>query len=360
MRALFVVPHRLGRNPGQRFRFEQYLPHLQKAGVECVVANLLDERDDRIFYSYGNYAAKAALFLRTFFRRMGHARSAKRFDVVFVYREAFMTGTTIFEKIIKQSGAKFIYDFDDAIWLPDVSEANKRLAFLKRPEKTNEIIAMSDLVLAGNDYLRDHALKFNANVAVVPTTVDTDEYRPRPRTPNDAVVIGWSGSPTTVPHFDQAQAVWTALKEKYGDKIVFRLIGDGNYRNERLNLQALAWTRERELETINSFDVGVMPLPDNPWTRGKCGLKGLTYMAFEKPTVMQNIGVNPQIVSDGENGFLAGNEREWVEKISALVESEELRLQLGKAGRQTVLQRYSVEAWKARYVEFFSSQQRFR
>lgn len=353
MRALFVVPHRLGRNPGQRFRFEQYLPHLRQAGVDCVVANLLDERDDRIFYSPGRYAAKAALFARTFWRRMGHARSAKKFDVVFVYREAFMTGTTVFEKILKNSGAKFIYDFDDAIWIPDVSEANRRLAFLKRPEKTNEIIALSDLVLAGNDYLRGHALKFNPNAVVMPTTVDTDEYRPRPRTPNEKIVVGWSGSPTTVPHFEQAQAVWTALADKYRDKIAFRLIGDGRYRNEALNLQGLEWTPERERETINSFDVGVMPLPDNPWTRGKCGLKGLTYMAFEKPTVMQNVGVNPQIVSDGENGFLADGVDEWVEKISALVESEELRLKLGKAGRETVLRRYSVEAWKERYVQFF-------
>ncbi|MDW8333002.1 MAG: glycosyltransferase family 4 protein, partial [Bacteroidia bacterium] len=227
--------------------------------------------------------------------------------------------------------------------------------FLKRPEKTGEIIALADLVLAGNDYLRQYALKFNANVEVMPTTVDTDEYRPGPRSSNEKVVVGWSGSPTTVPHFDQATPVWTALKQKYGEKIEFRLIGDENYRNATIGLQGVGWTRERELEMLNSFDVGVMPLPRNEWTRGKCGLKGLTYMAFEKPTVMQRWGVNAQIVRDGVNGFLADDVGEWVEKLSALVESEQLRRRLGKEGRKTVVERYSVSAWKNRYVEFFLS-----
>jgi glycosyltransferase involved in cell wall biosynthesis len=347
------VPHRLRRNPGQRFRFEQYLSHLSEAGIEYNIANLLDERDDVIFYSQGHYFQKAILLGRSFVKRLRHVRNAKNYSIVFVYREAFMTGTTFFERRLKESGAKFIYDFDDAIWLPDVSQANKRLAFLKRPTKTNDIISIADLVLAGNDYLKKYALRFNSNVELMPTTVDTDEYKPRPLALNKRLVIGWSGSPTTVPHFHQAEPIFFALKEKYGDKIEFCVIGDGNYFNEKLGVRGMAWTLEKELETINSFDIGVMPLPDNEWTRGKCGLKGLTYMAFEKPTVMQNIGVNQEIIDDGINGFLATTPNEWIEKLSLLIESPELRIALGKAGRETVVKRYSVNAWKDKYVSFF-------
>jgi glycosyltransferase involved in cell wall biosynthesis len=144
------------------------------------------------------------------------------------------------------------------------------------------------------------------------------------------------------------------LKEKYGDKIYFKLIGDEAYENAQLGLKGMAWNLATEIEDLSEFDIGIMPLPDDEWAKGKCGFKGLQYMAMEIPAVMSPVGVNTDIVEDGENGFLATTDDEWIEKISLLIDSEELRRKYGAEGRRTVVEKYSVESQKERYLEFFN------
>jgi glycosyltransferase involved in cell wall biosynthesis len=359
-RILFIVQHRLDRSPGQRFRHEQYLPYLKANGFELSFSPLLSAADDRVMYKPGHILQKGIIFLKNVRRRFVDSLKAKRFDIIFIYREAFFTGTTWFEREMKASGAKFIFDFDDSIWLPSVSEGNRKLAFLKNPSKTSVIIAMSDLVFAGNQHLAEYAKRFNPRTVIVPTTVDTDEYDPARYPKHDngdgtvtPVVIGWSGSPTTIPHFEQAIPALLQVKEKYGSRIEFRVMGDGNYRNEALGIQGVAWTREGEVPMLNTFDIGLMPLPDDEWSKGKCGLKGLVYMAMEVPALMSPVGVNVDIVQDGENGYLPRNTAQWVERISELVENPELRQRLGQAGRQTVVEKYSVRSLRLAYVNYY-------
>jgi glycosyltransferase involved in cell wall biosynthesis len=280
-------------------------------------------------------------------------RSAAQYDLVVIQREAFMTGSTYFERQLKRSGAKMIFDFDDSIWLTDVSDANRRWAFLKDPGKTSRIIAMSDMVFAGNRYLADYARQFNRHVRMVPTTIDTEEYQRVPLPNRDDVCIGWSGSMTTVKHFEYAVPFLLRIKDKYGDKVSIKMIGDRRYRHERLGIQGVSWIKEDELKELSGIDIGIMPLPDDEWSRGKCGLKGLQYMALEIPAVMSPVGVNTEIISDGTNGFLARTEDEWVNKISALVESATLRSKIGKAGRATVEERYSVKSQAQNYLRYF-------
>lgn len=355
-RILFIVQHRWNRSPGQRYRCEQYIPYLEKAGFECVYSPILmDEKEDNDFYSPGNYFSKLILFLKGFWRRWHDAKRAKDFDIVFIYREAFMTGTILFEKMIKHSGAKIIYDFDDAIWNHDVSQANKALGWLKRPEKTNDIIALADRVIVGNQYLAEHARQFNCEVVIVPSTIDLDYYQIPAKQPQKKIVIGWSGSLTTIEHFKPSIPVLKKIKEKFGDKVEFRVYGTGNYCNEELGIKGVPWSSENEVEQIAAFDIGIMYLPDNEWTRGKCGMKGLQYMALEVATVMSAVGVNNDIIQDGINGFLAATEEEWVHKLCLLVESEELRKKLGKAGRKTVEEKYSCQAWHQTYVNYFQT-----
>jgi glycosyltransferase involved in cell wall biosynthesis len=358
-RILFAVSHRLDRAPNQRFRFEQYLGLLQANGFECVLSPLLDEEDDKRLYAPG-LLGKALVFLKAGRRRMRDVLRAGQFDIVFVPREAFLTGTTWFEKEMKANGPKLIFDFDDAIWLANVSEANKRLAFLKNPNKTTDLIAMSDLVLAGNNYLAEYARRFNPKTVVLPTTVDTDEYDPArfPRATHEGgdeppFVIGWSGSPTTIQHFEYAVPFLKELKAEFGNRIDIRVVGDGSYRNAELGITGIPWRRDDELQQLSKFDAGIMPLPDDEWTRGKCGLKGLVYMSMGIPSLMSPVGVNTEIIEDGVNGFLPRNTAQWVERIRELMESPDLRKKLGSAGRQTVLERYSVHSQGLTYVNLF-------
>ncbi|MCD6367133.1 MAG: glycosyltransferase family 4 protein, partial [Bacteroidales bacterium] len=162
-------------------------------------------------------------------------------------------------------------------------------------------------------------------------------------------------SQTTIKHFLKIVPVLEAINKKYGDKVKLKLIGDENFYNDILKLKGTKWSPEKEVEELAELNIGIMPLPDDEWANGKCGLKGLTYMALEIPTIMSPVGVNTEIIQDGVNGFLASTEEEWIEKISMLIENPDLRQQLGKAGRQTVVEKYSVEANKQKYLDVFNA-----
>ncbi len=351
-KALFIALHRPDRSPGQRFRFEQYFDYLRKNGFECELSYLITEEDDKLFYSKGNYSKKAQLMRKYIKQRKADAKRAHEFDIIFIFRDALPTGSIKYEKKFKESGAKLIYDFDDAIFVLNMSEGNKALSFLKRPEKTGDIISLCDLVIAGNQYLADYASKFNQNVKIIPTTIDTDEYQ-RIDKKKENLCIGWSGSVTTIQHFRFAIPFLTKIQEKYGDRVYFKVIGDGSYRNEELSIEGIPWTRDTEVAELSEFDIGIMPLPDDEWAKGKCGLKGLQYMALEIPTLMSPVGVNSEIIEDGVNGFLAKEVDEWVDKISQLIESKDLREQMGKAARKTVVDEYSIVANRDLYLKYF-------
>jgi glycosyltransferase involved in cell wall biosynthesis len=353
-KVLFICLHRPDRSPGQRFRFEQYLTYLSKNGYNCRLSYLLNEKDDKAFYSKGKFIKKVFIYFKTLIIRTGDWFVMNRYDIIFIFRDALMTGSTFFEKRFGRSKAKLIFDFDDAIWLQNVSEANKKLSFLKNAEKTGTIIQLSDMIFAGNEYLKEYASQFNKNIVIVPTTIDTDLYVAKKKNTDSPVVcIGWSGSFSTIQHFALAIPALKRIKDKYGASVKFKIIGDAKYYCKELDTQGVAWIASTELEDLSEIDIGVMPLPDDEWAKGKCGLKGLQYMALCIPTLMSPVGVNSEIIQDGVNGYLPATEDEWVEDISKLVENKECRIRMGNAGRQTVVDRYSVEAWKDKYVEYF-------
>lgn len=351
IRVLFLVMHRVNRSPSQRFRFEQYLPYLSKNGFECTVSNLANSDQDKFLYRPGNYLRKAWLLIQFWKKRRQDIRRLAHFDLVFVQREAFLTGSTFFESRVAKSGTSMIFDFDDSIWLQDDGGANKKLQWLKNPKKTQTIISLSSIVLAGNNYLADYAHQFSTNVEIIPTTIDTELYVPGVRN-NGQITIGWSGSVSTIKHFETSIPALKAIKSQFPE-VRLVVIGDAQYYNTDLDITGVDWKADTEVDDLNQFDIGIMPLPDDDWSRGKCGLKGLQYMALEIPTIMSPVGVNTEIIRDGVNGYLASTEEEWIAKLTLLINDPALRKRLGKAGRQTVIEKYSVEANKHKYLEVF-------
>ncbi len=352
-KILFLTVHRPNRSPSQRFRFEQYLPYLKEEGFDYLHFFLLNEKDDKTFYTKGKMFSKLFLVIKSAIKLFKLIGKANDYDFIFIQRECFMLGTSYFEKRFSKSRAKLIYDFDDSIWLLDVSNANKAFAWLKNPDKTSKIILYSNIVVAGNEYLGNYAKQFNKNVKIIPTTINTSEYSKKGIRAKDKICIGWSGSLTTIKHFEHAVPCLIKLKQKFGDKITFKIIGDSTYVNETLNIKGTGWKSETEVEELLALDIGIMPLPDDLWAQGKCGLKGLQYMALEIPTIMSPVGVNTNIIKDGENGFLANSENEWIEKLTRLIESKELREKIGKAGRETVEQKFSIKAQKNNFLSLF-------
>lgn len=354
--VLILCAHRPGRSPSQRYRFEQYILFLEKNGFTFSWSYLLNEKADRTFYSKGNILPKFLILAKTFLHRFNDIRQLKKYDLVFIQRETMFLGTSFVEKKAAASGAKVIFDFDDSIWLADTSPGNKKWQWLKKPEKFYDSVRHASLVIAGNKYLAEKSLPFNKNTIVIPTTIDTDFHIPKPEFRNKEILtIGWSGSISTIKHFEILVPVLIQLKEKYGTKIHFKIIGDKNYMNDMLKVEAIDWNEKTEVEQLNSFDIGLMPLPDDEWSKGKCGLKGLSYMACEVPTVMSNVGINSEIIKNGINGFLINNPSEWLDVLSNLIENSQLRKDLGKEGRQTVIEKYSVQANENKYLEAFNT-----
>jgi glycosyltransferase involved in cell wall biosynthesis len=286
-------------------------------------------------------------------RRAVLMRTLKDYDLVYVFREAALLGPAVFEKWISRTGVPMVFDFDDAVFVSYKSPSNGYLSYLKFAAKTRNICRLASHVMAGNPYLADYASKFNAHVTVVPTTIDTNKYQVKRRDNPNPPVIGWTGSYSTVQHLDTLRGALEKLAKR--EKFYLRVIGTPVYAVQGLHVEAMPWRSNTELQDLQEIDIGVMPLPDDDWSKGKCGLKALQFMALGIPTICSPVGVNTEIIQDGENGFIARTEEEWIEKLTQLLASSQLRRKLGDAGRATVEAKYSAETQAPRVFEILQS-----
>lgn len=353
-KVLIVSAHRPNRSPSQRFRYEQYIPFLEQHGYHFTYSFLISEQDDKFFYQPGFYFKKAGVLLKSLAIRCKDVFRANEFDIVFIQREALMLGTSFFERLLAKKKAKLIFDFDDAIWFPNIEGGNKALSFLKRPSKTQEIIKVADKILAGNQYLADYAKTHNNNVDVIPTTIDLSYHHLNEQASSNEVCIGWTGSFSTLPYFELLLPVLGKLKKEF-PQISFKIIVDEDKYYPEIDTQTTKWDKSTEIAELNKITIGIMPLPNDEWTRGKCGFKGLQYMSLKKACVMTAIGVNTEIIQSGVNGFLVQTDQEWYERLKTLIIDEQLRNHLAEQGYKTIQAHYSVEGNKQKYLSLFDS-----
>jgi len=352
-RILFIAPYPHAQAPSQRFRFEQYIPELKNSGFEVDVEPFLSEKDWAPLYKEGSFLRKGWSMVRSFMKRWALMFKVRKFDYVFIHREASMIGPPVFEYIIaKILKKKFIYDFDDAIWLPNYSQSNAKFHRLKAYGKVKKIVQWADKVVVGNEFLATYAKQYNANVEIIPTTIDLVHVHNLKTTHQEELIrIGWTGSHTTMEYLPLLVPTLKKLEQQF--PIVFRVISNHPPEIELDCLEYVPWNKETEIEDLSAIHIGVMPLEDSVWAQGKCGFKGLQYMSLEIPSVLSNVGVNSEIIDNGKNGFLCNSEGEWYEVLQQLIEDLELRKQIGKAGYQTIKERYSVEANTPKYLNLF-------
>ena len=354
MRVLALMPALYDTSPGQRYRLEQWEPLLRERGVDITFASFEDEDLHALLYKRGMMRKKLQLVTRGLGRRLSLVQKAKNFDLVYILREAALLGPPVFERLIAQSGVPMVFDFDDAIFVSYRSPSNGYLSYLKFASKTKTICRIASHVMVGNPYLAEYARQVNDRVTVIPTTIDTDKYRvPERREKPGPPVIGWTGSHSTVQHLDTMRGALKKLAERESFRL--RVIGTPAYECPPVDVEAMPWRAETELEDLSEIDIGMMPLPDDRWSKGKCGLKALQFMALGIPTICSTVGVNTDIIHDDQNGFIAATEDEWVEKLSRLLRSAELRQRLGHAGRATVEEKYSAITQTPRVYEIFKS-----
>ncbi len=360
MRALLLstLPRE---GPSARPRLYAYERHLREAGIEPVFAPLLSSAAARRFYAVGAAArtrrlARAAAGAAA---RLVRLLTAGRHDVVVVHRDLLPRGNGVALAALRRARVPYVYDFDDAIYLSprefveDGEGSRALMARGKDPAETVALVAGAAVVLAGNETLAAWARAHNADVRVQPTPVDTDVFRPpsRPRAAGSSSVVGWIGSPT-------ATYCLTALCPALGrvghrHRYALHVVGAGA--GERIEVPGVpvkqtAWSLESDGTAYRALDVGLYPLPDNAWTRGKCGYKALVYMASGAVPVVSPVGVSAEIVEHGVRGFHAPDDDGWVTAVDRLLADPELRVQMSVRGRRYVEEHYSVRALHAGFV----------
>ena len=242
---------------------------------------------------------------------------------------------------------------DDAFWThpPQFNQIGR---WLRDPQKIQKIIQMSSMVLAGNKYIADYTQKFNSKIINFPTVLDTTYYLPRKEIQDNIVTIGWVGRWSSQLYLLDLEDVFLQLVKKY-PKINFRFVGAStDFTIPDISAEIIDWKLEEEISALIPFDIGIMPLPDDDYSRGKCGFKLLQYMALAIPSIASPVGVNQEIIIDGENGFLAANKQDWYERLSLLIEHPDLRYSIGLEGRKTVEEDYSLNKYFPKLLDLLN------
>jgi len=333
MRALFL-PQTAERGPSSRYRVYQLLPRLRQLGIDCEVSPGIDAAlYDDIYLR--RTRSKAAALRAIWHRRCADLQRTTDFDVV-VVQKGFFPG--LYAGLERQIAARrpVVFDFDDAIWLPRQG-GNPILRRLHREGTVQEILRRATGVIAGNEFLADYARQFAGTVTVVPSAVELARYRRGAGT-----TVGWIGSRSTLPYLRPLAPVFQELG------ITPRVIAAGI---PDFPADFRPWQLETEVAELAGLGIGVAPLPDNQWERGKCGVKILQYMASGLPVVASPVGVQRELVRDGVTGFHATTPAEWRDRLRQLLADAALRQRLGDAGRELVAKYYDVPVAAARVAK---------
>jgi glycosyltransferase involved in cell wall biosynthesis len=348
--------------PSVRPRVYLYLPALREAGIEAVVSPFFGEAAFRRFYRTGlaGFLGKAAAAVAGYARRAREMTRLGGFDAVLVHREAVPRGNRWILGRLRASGLPYLYDLDDAIYLrprdfvKEGEDSREAMTRGKDPTEVDDLMRSATAVLAGNAILAARAREIGVtNLVDLPTPVDTATFRPVPRaataSPARIPLVGWIGSPTATYCLRAIAAPLAAAARRRP----FRLLVVGaSSRVEVPGVEVIhrEWSLDREAADYASLDLGLYPLPDNPWTRGKCGYKALLYAASGVPCVASPVGVNGTVVRHGETGFHAATDAEWEEAVVRLLGDPGERQRMGAAGRALVEAEYAVEVLAPRLV----------
>lgn len=314
MHVLFVVP-RVDK-ASTRYRVLQYLPYLENQGISFSIKETSKKSRDWF----------------ALFRRM------KQADIVFIQKKIF-SRFEIF--LIRRIAKRIIFDIDDSIMFKDGSVTAASLR--RQAKRFGRMVRNADLIICGNEYLRTHCESLNPNLRLLPTPIDTKRYVEKKDSSCDSgmITLGWIGSRVTLKYLkDIAPALAEVARRCSGSRL--KIVADEFFDIKGMEVIKQPWSDAEEIADLHSFDIGLMPLVDDVWTKGKCGFKLLQCMAVGMPVVCSPVGMNREIVTEGVDGFWANSQEEWIEKLTILIQDRQLRNDMGKKGREKVVEKYSL------------------
>lgn len=353
MKVLAVVPNQLGWAPGQRSTIEAWEPLLTEHGITVDYAVFETERLHQVLYSPGRYGRKVLELGRAFVGQIDDVRHVRRYDAVYLYREAALAGPAVLERLIARSGVPIVYELDDPLHVPYRSVFNGGLARLKFRGKVAKICAMSAAVIANSTMIRRFAETHNDNVWQIPSVVDSRQYVYEPKPLGARVCVGWSGSASTARNLAVVTNALRRFQAEVDADIHF--IGAHHFDVPGVRFTSQPWRAESEVGDLRRLDVGLVPLPDEPWNHHKFYLKVAQYMALGIVPVATPMGSIPEDIQVGENGFIAATEDEWVEHLTRLVRDDELRHRLSTRAAADAATRYTIDANAEKVLGAFRS-----
>lgn len=347
MNVLVLSPSLYNTAPGLRFRIEQWARYLHPFGHTFTFASFEDDALHEIIYKPGHLLRKAHLIGTAFARRLRSVLDAHKFDLVFLSREAALLGPAWLERILACLPVPIVYDFDDPVWLRYRSPSNSFLSVLKFPSKTASICRLATRVTVGNRLLAAWATRSGSrHVDIIPSTVDMACYPPPPVKYDSTVTLGWSGSHSTLPFLNNILPILRQLASTRRFRLVVTSHTD-SYSVPEFGLETVSrkWRAETEAADLADIDIGLAPFPDTGWTPWRCHGKVLQYMATGIPTVATNIGILPEYIEDGVNGYLVTSESDWIHRLQTLIDNPDLRSRMGAFSRAKVDRSYSAHVW---------------
>jgi glycosyltransferase involved in cell wall biosynthesis len=334
-----------------RYRFYQYAEYFRAQGVDIIIKPLFDDRYVKNISKYGNqqYLNVISSYLNRIFLLVTN----QDHDLIFIEKELLPWIPYELEYLLIRSHSPYVLDYDDGIFHNYDLSTNP---WIKKVlgQKIDLLMKHSAMVIGGSPYLVNRAIQAGApRVELLPTVIDLDKYPIAARLTNDTFTIGWIGSPTTTPYLESLAPVFQSICANGKARVV--AIGAKDFQIEGVDLQIKKWSEETEISDLNQIDVGIMPLDDTPWSRGKCGFKLIQYMACAKPVIASPVGINTEIVEDGVNGFLASTDQEWINSLSKLRDNWELQKKMGENGRKKVEEQYCLGVTAPKLLELLKS-----
>lgn len=336
-----------------RLRTLQYLPYLEKHGFSFDVQSLFD--DNYLEYLYNGQKRHILSILKLYLMRLYALKKLKNYDLVWIEKEIFPYFPAFLEQLMNLKGIKYIVDYDDAIFHNYDMSNNKVLKFLLG-NKIDKVMKNAETVIAGNEYLLKRAQTAGARqVTIVPTVVDHNKYKIRSTSSKNMLTIGWIGSPITQKYIIELFPALLAVNQKHPFRLL--LVGASNYilkESKGLQIDIVPWTEDTEVDLIRQMDIGIMPLKDGPWEKGKCGYKLIQYMACGVSVIATPIGVNKDIVLKSNSGQLASSLEEWIFALNKAITSKDYCLKTGMSGHIAVRKYYSIESQVNSLVRTFN------
>ena len=333
MKVLFLIEGWVA--PAPRYRVLQYLPWLKERGINCEVRALHGESYPPWFHKplIGN-VYKALVRSRRWFQ----VRDADQFDVVFLQRLTLPFSSFVERRLLRKN-PRVIFDYDDALFQTPEGEDPVRMKVFRR------VVDAVRTVIAGSQYLADKARE---DATVIPTVIDTDQYVPVERTGNE-LVIGWMGTHSNYPNFPEILPHLEEVLNRF-PHVSFHVVGDLAPPFKLPRMRFTRWTKEREIALLQGFDIGIMPLLDSDWNRGKCAFKLIEYMSVGIPVVAGSVGANREVVLEGRTGFLAERPEQWSQALTRLIDDADLRQTMGRQGRERCTAHYSLNSQRDRLL----------